>query len=579
MMGIIIQKLYSKNYCGFFGEKEFNLENISGTISLIGDNGTGKSTFLNLLLFIFYGKGKFKTLKDLLNTEALNNSKDANIEAYAACDFYIEELGSHLYTIKREISETSMTTKLFIDKKLYSKKKSEVEEYINSLVKIPYEVAINTIYSEQKRVSNFFNLSNSEKKDFFDTVFLVGFDKFINKNQEISNRAKTKCDVLQALIKDKTNYLHNTVIPQINHLQSFLKEKNKETIIRKKEFLEQESKNLVDAKVKLSGQIVELQEIDNRIKEIESIENDILILTTKSTSINKEKEMVNEEINSTNKSLSGIIDSLKFEKSNTINKIHFDENRIATGLDLIGNLKSEIISYERKLTERIYPEFNKLNNNKIGIESLCKNIEEKIHTIKNSHPDVCSLCGSVLEDKHKIKIKEELQKNEELLNEYKQKLVSISENIRVLKEEEENIGKILQEKKIILQKYENFLQKLQGEKEQYLSNKLKRKEKALRLKNFLSTKHKLTSSLVELQNRLSKLDSELKQNQEFLSQKQEKLLDRKKSLEPLLKRKEELFKIEQEIKSIDNLLIGNAEEINKLVSELKEIELSENRLT
>ena len=100
-------KLYLNNYGPFYGDNEFQLSDKHGIISVIGDNGRGKSTLLGSIPFILYGEGKFDTLIDLLNTKALAEGKEASCEA--GLEFSV---GNDIFLVERIINSRGKMTYL-----------------------------------------------------------------------------------------------------------------------------------------------------------------------------------------------------------------------------------------------------------------------------------------------------------------------------------------------------------------------------------------------------------------------------------------------------------------------------------
>lgn len=198
MTPIKLIKAVYENFYGYYGVKEIDLSDISNTIGVSGRNGGGKSTFLESFLFIFYGVKKYGTLLDAYNERALNEE-----DSKCSVSFYFSWEGI-IYRIYREISKKgAMTTRLYINDELFSKKREENETKIQEILKVPFSLLPLTIFSKQREPHYFFTLDNPDKKKFFESFLQSNLQAYLAKIKKRNDRYSKKLSAIDAVVKSK----------------------------------------------------------------------------------------------------------------------------------------------------------------------------------------------------------------------------------------------------------------------------------------------------------------------------------------------------------------------------------------
>jgi DNA repair exonuclease SbcCD ATPase subunit len=197
----LIKAVY-ENFYGYYGTKEIDLSDLKNTIGIFGRNGGGKSTFLESFMFVFYGVKKYGTLLDVYNKTAWKEE-----DSKCSVTFYFS-LDGIIYRIYREINKKgSMTTRLYIDDVLHSKKREENESKIQEILKIPFELLPLTIFSKQREPHYFFTLDNPSKKKFFESFLQSNLQHYLNRVKLRSDRFEKKVSAVDAVIKSKQQRL------------------------------------------------------------------------------------------------------------------------------------------------------------------------------------------------------------------------------------------------------------------------------------------------------------------------------------------------------------------------------------
>lgn len=389
-----------ENYCGF-RKKLIDLRDIKGTIALLGENGSGKSTFLDTFALVYYGKTNGKvTLGDLVNTDA----KEENPNAKAKVSILSSSPEGILYRVTRIISSKgTMETKFHINDELYSKKKGEVQEEILNLLRVPFPVLELTAYAVQKKVANFYSLSNAEKKKFFDVVLDIGFEQKIEKIKKYSTlfeKMLFKKDYQRKVLKDYLDEQTN----KKSFLEKEITDLSKEKIQKKLKDL-QEEYNTLEAKSK------DFELIDNLKKEIINLEDQINYSSNKLKNYSESREKVlnlKESLKNANQELNLVIkETSPTKKENVTSKITIAESFFSEKNHQLEIIENNIQSFQDKIVS--------LNEQLAGL------IQKKESFSDDS---ICPTCGQTVKDAHADKV--HLQKNKineeiSLLNEDKKK--------------------------------------------------------------------------------------------------------------------------------------------------------------
>lgn len=187
------------NIVGYQGKHTFHFE--PGLTGVIGANGSGKSTILNFIPFLLWGKTDIK-LSEFLNTDTFPDTTGKE-ECYASLDFNVGSL--HRITRSIDGRGKNMSHRLDIfsgeyPQDMYSKSEKEIAKYMLGLTHISQEMALCSTISLQEKTAYFFTLSNPDQKEMIDS--------FLQSQYEIR---QTKIKDRMKLFDDRANRLDRFV--------------------------------------------------------------------------------------------------------------------------------------------------------------------------------------------------------------------------------------------------------------------------------------------------------------------------------------------------------------------------------
>jgi DNA repair exonuclease SbcCD ATPase subunit len=151
-----LKKIILKN---FRSHKSLSLEFNAGITGIVGGNGTGKSSIVEAIIFLFTGEGYGKTKTDMLTV--------GQSSGYVIGHILIDGKEAIL---ERHIDAAKVNLKY--DDKVY-KKSSEVNELWAQLFQIDKHLVQNVIVSNQGEISLLFNGDNSTREKLFQKIFMV----------------------------------------------------------------------------------------------------------------------------------------------------------------------------------------------------------------------------------------------------------------------------------------------------------------------------------------------------------------------------------------------------------------------
>lgn len=196
-----------------------DFENNPGFYMLMGENATGKSSFLSCITFGLYGKVNNKKLKDIANRK--NKNGWVRVE--------LESKGRQI-VIERGVSPTSLD--VTVDGKRYDESgKKNVQEYLEEeLYGMPYYVFDNLISLNINDFKSFINMSPSDKRAIIDRLFSLDI---INQMRELLKSDANEVKSTLASVTSEIEWLHNSIVKNNSRLEEIvrlLKEQKTTTI-------------------------------------------------------------------------------------------------------------------------------------------------------------------------------------------------------------------------------------------------------------------------------------------------------------------------------------------------------------
>ncbi|MFA6319381.1 MAG: SMC family ATPase [archaeon] len=559
--------------------KENTLEFGKGTNVIIGVMGSGKSSIVNAISYSLFGTFPQLKNRSISLEEVIMNKPNPQNQTKTKLEF---TQNNKIYTVERIIKKDSTNeAKLYEDNKLIAgPKQKDVNEKIELLLGINYELFSRAVYAEQNEMDFFLKLTPSERKKKFDELLELEKYEEARKNAvSLQNDLIKENKQREEFIKQQKETIHSQEEEKIRQLikeeekTSIILKEKKDKIQSKSPLIEKEYNFLLEKEKiekKLEENITKTVERINSIKEFliknesineEKILSDINLLKQeeelKKNELIKEDDLLQIEIKKEReyKKLNEVlikfeskIESLKeeFSKADTLPKsikenIEFNkkvEEELKTKKGEFEEIEKHILKKEKEIGEEL-----KIKEYEIG--KIIKE-EKEINKLIGK----CPTCKQEMTELHKNTLKKDLDEKklflEKQLNELiKEKNINNNEKIRINKELNE-----------IKEKHE------QNTKEKYLLESFERKikeleEKANQLKNLEEETPKLKKQIEELKFSEEKLE-ELRERKILIEKKQSELINNIKFKEQELKNAIEKKYKEQQLKKEEEEL-----ELNK----------------
>ncbi|MGC9157188.1 MAG: AAA family ATPase [Candidatus Micrarchaeia archaeon] len=218
-----------------------SLDFAKGTNILVGQMGAGKSSVLDAIAFALFGKYPALQHRQVTVSDIITNRPVQMQEASVRLSM---EIQGNVYDITRKI-ELNGTTSATISKNgsYLQSQPQRVNEQVEKILGIDYDLFMRAIYSEQNRLTYFLELSPGERKKEIDD--LLGLSAF-------------------ATAYDNTTSLINRINDRIEDLEGLAKSQDIEGMKKAKEEL---ASKLADTSSKLGGKKLELEKASEKAKQ------------------------------------------------------------------------------------------------------------------------------------------------------------------------------------------------------------------------------------------------------------------------------------------------------------------------
>jgi len=443
---MIINKLILRNFKRFENE---TIEFPEGVMGLIGENGAGKSSIIEGIIFALYGVKEIPT--DYVPTRGSN--KKAEVTLF----FSIE---GKEYEIFRTIKGKTHNATLYLNAEPVSEGVNAVQEQIGNLIGMSYTDFKNTIYAAQGDLKSILESSPTDRKRWFMKV--IGID---NIREYVENQTKDKIKTL----KQELTLLDGMLLG-INKAESEEKIKEIQIELQKYEYekndKEFEIKN-IDADLEILREYFEKTEFakfqyEDKLKTRDNLKTELRLINTKidanKQTIEASKKRYEEalackdnydkyiELSQAYAQVAGRQQELQkqsmaikqelysLEKMNT-NFQYRDQEEINLQKEEIKNYKELIKSAPRCPTE-IVDEYHHVKSRiktlevEVGDEEIPKNIEQ----IREEISEEVKKMKELVKKYDELKEKEKRFENFFNLNNYRETLKSLESQVKIEEE-------------------------------------------------------------------------------------------------------------------------------------------------
>lgn len=360
-----------------YPDQETKLDlNFNGVKLIVGENGAGKTTFFDAIIWCLYGKS-VALADDVINWKT---GKDCKVEV----EFSI---GGDAYSIIRYRNHEEHGNKLLFfrnKKNISSRTKGDTQARIDDTIKISYQAMISSVILSSELYTSFLRSKPSERLRSFESILSLK-----DVNEYAKKLKKLRDPLLEEISKTETELIKNN--SALETLSSTIEEYNdkiKDTLLslKNKKMETQEKVGLLEQRINEFREIDVDNQLDSNRKYDETIENNRVVNET----IEKEKARLKEvsilatEFNS----LKVNLDELKkIDVAQEIKDLEEYESVVEKNkkiADAIEKIKATIIN--TKETER-------------RIEELNSEIREKRSELKflKEHSDICPVCKQTVD--------------------------------------------------------------------------------------------------------------------------------------------------------------------------------------
>ncbi len=205
--------------------KETEFQFNKGTNVLTGIIGAGKSTVIEAMCYALFGTYPALNSKSVSLNEIIMNKPNQMDESKVELEF---DYNNKNYLIKRTVfaGKNSNQAKILEEGKLIAgPKPNDVNEKIEEILEMNYDLFSRAVYSEQNQIDFFLKLSPMQRKKKFDEI--LELDKYENArktNISVINRIKKINEDKKDLIKKHSDSFDDKALKELN--QKKKKKKN-----------------------------------------------------------------------------------------------------------------------------------------------------------------------------------------------------------------------------------------------------------------------------------------------------------------------------------------------------------------
>ncbi|MBT4191788.1 MAG: AAA family ATPase [Candidatus Diapherotrites archaeon] len=530
--------------------KTSELEFGSGTNVIVGVMGSGKSSIVNAISYALFGTFPALKSKQVTLAEIVMNKPNTCENSTIKLCF---EHGGKDYRVERIITPGKTNeAKLYENEKLIAgPKQKDVNEKVEHILGLSYELFSRAIYAEQNEMDFFLKLTPSERKKKFDE--LLELEKYENarknalslKNSLVKEN-KQRMDYIEQQKETIKNHEEDKVLAQIknekkelNELDKALTRFNKQIGEKEKAFEEMKSKEkqfkeLTDSilrnKTRLETINAELEKKDN--VDLESIKKDKEALNEKLKKKKSEKEEVEKQCKE--------IELAEKKASEKLRVLEYRKNEIKKENKEIESLKGNCPTCKRELDEKHKKEL----------------LEKSVKELREIEKDICEIDQT---RKELIETKETMFKQKEI-----DKVIDeITKNIYELNAKEKSAFEIEEKKKLV------------GK----IEKELPKKESELKKLDFIEeTMDSTRKEFFEFKSQKELIESKIKSKKELITSfesNMEKIRLIKKNIASLENECEKRKQSSEKLGVFENCLISTQTELREALLETINIAMSD----
>ncbi|MFA6398872.1 MAG: SMC family ATPase, partial [archaeon] len=388
---------------------ETTLEFGKGTNVIVGVMGSGKSSIVNAISYSLFGTFPAIKTRQVSLDEIIMNKPNQADRAETILEFTQEE---KKYRIERIIKRDGTNEAKLLEgtRLIAGPKQKDVNEKVENLLGLNYELFSRAVYAEQNEMDFFLKLSPSERKKKFDELLELEKYETARKNSvtlqnELLKENKQRKDFVaqqkETLKSHEEENLQKLILEEenaINLLRNEIETIKKELLIIEKEYTllsdkEKQNKTLEELAIKVNSRIEGLKEDILRSERISVGE-----VQTQSTTRKKEIVELKEKLTTKEKEWKEIDLVLK-KSGEELKVLEYENRKLSEEEKGISSLKGKCPTCKQELneehktnltkelaqkTDKILEQIRELQKHKKDLEEKYKTTETEKETLRKN---------------------------------------------------------------------------------------------------------------------------------------------------------------------------------------------------
>jgi len=346
---MILERLLLKNFKRFRDDEiHFN----DGITGIVGNNGTGKSSIVEAILFALYGLSGTGIKPDYIVSAFASSSEKCEVRL----DFKVK---GRSYSIRRKFRKSSSTqheVKMNMDGRLLAQTVGDVDQEVRRIIGMDAVDLKNTIYAGQKDLNSLIESRPGERKDWFSGALRLDYLK----------------DESLSLIKEQIDAKerdHHRIESEINGMKNVMNEKE---LMDNRKAIDRYTTAISDHRTSLVHLHDRQNQLENEMREVLEQKNLFLRLQENYRSIIKELDGFTKKMRILKMESANLADDVReFER---LKKIEKNYQTKKAEFELLQNKKYE---YEHRMQEQRFLQENikQLSERISYLKQLITNLE------------------------------------------------------------------------------------------------------------------------------------------------------------------------------------------------------------
>lgn len=564
----MIRKIRLKNWKS---HKKSELEFKKGTNVLTGIIGAGKSTVIEALCYALFGTYPALKSNSVNLNEIIMNKPNQMEEAKVELEF---DYNNKNYLVERTVfmGKNANQAKILEEGRLVAgPKPKDVNEKIQEIIEMNYDLFSRAVYSEQNQIDFFLKLSPAERKKKFDEILdLEKYEKARKTTVSVTNKIKKIAEEKKEMVKRNAELIDENALKELKGKKEAKEGEIKGLKEKKEKEKEKLEKNLSEIKV--------LEEKETKWKELNE-----KIIKTESKISETEKKLQEEkiELEEREEAEEKKLKELKEEKKR-IEKKKKEFSEIEVKINTQKEKKNLIEKEKEKKKELIPKEIESEEKIKEKIKEKEIEIKEIKERIKEVEREIES------EEKNLIETKEGFLVNENRVNELGENIKKLSKadsdcpvcstqlskekKIEIINSSEKETERIEIINKGLREEIEKIQAGIKEAKKEIKENEEKERESE-EAKDKINSLKEVFEGLKEIEKESERLEKEIAELDTTKTEKQKEFSEEKiEEIEEKIKKSEKRIELFKEVAKLEEW----KKELNKALEDKKDLNYKEN---